>query len=179
MSNEVAKRGRKPITLDKQEFQEVVTNLENENVFPNRTQLWEALEATEWAKGRSPRPLTAQVAMMKAEELGIEIKTVKGKRGRSKGQGPTSTGRKKKVFSTEELRKGIPAEERAGLEKTINKAGGGSLKARIKLMCLDCCNWEKGEVAHCEIKSCPLWDVRPYKRKVAEEKSSRIALEVI
>jgi hypothetical protein len=79
----------------------------------------------------------------------------------------------------EELKKGIPVEERAGLEKTVAKAGGGSLKARVKLMCLDCCNWEKGEVAHCEIKTCPLWDVRPYKRTKMIEKVSVIDGETL
>jgi hypothetical protein len=78
-------RGRKPIVIDKAEFQNVITLLENSNQFANRTLLWQAVEASEWAKSRLPRPLTAQVAMMKADEFGLEIKTEKGKRGRSKG----------------------------------------------------------------------------------------------
>lgn len=163
-------RGRKPILLDKNEFQKLLTELEEKNIFPNRTHLWAAVEASEWAKGRSPRPLSAQVAMMKAEELGLEIKTVKGKRGREKGQKPPMMGgRKKKVFSLEKLLAGIPKEERPGLEKTIEKARTGSLKARVKLKCLDCCNWQKGEVAECQQDDCSLWDVRPYKRRIPLE----------
>lgn len=175
------KRGRKPITLDKQEFQGVVSALEAMNNFSNRTQLWQAVEDSQWAKTREPRPLTAQVAMMKAEELGLEIKTVKGKRGRSKGQGPVaSAGRRKKVFSLEVLTQGVPVEERAGLAKTLAKAASGSLKARVKLNCLNCVNYQKGEVASCEIKTCPMWDVRPYKRVAkVPEKETKIALEVL
>lgn len=162
-------RGRKPIEIDKAEFQAVVTELEGRKVFPNRTELWEAVADTAWANTRIPRPLTAQVALLKAEELGIEIKTVKGKKGKSKGCGPVSSGgRKKKVFSVDNLRKGIPLEERSSLEKTLNRAANGSLKARVKLMCMDCTNWQKKEVAICENTACPLHDVRPYKREKVE-----------
>lgn len=172
MQVEVAKRGRKPIEINPIEFQNVVTELESVNKFANRSQLWAALEASDWAKNITPRPLTAQVAMMKAEKLQLKIGTPKGQRGRVKGQKPPmNAGRKKKVFSIEKLIGAIPKEERPGLEKTVEKARNGSLKARIKLKCLDCCNWQKVEVAVCECDDCPLWDVRPYKKvKTVKEK---------
>lgn len=159
------KRGRKPIEINREEFQGVVSTLEQERVFATRTELWAAVEASQWALTRVPRPLTAQVALLKAEELGIEVKTEKGKRGKVKGCGPVSVGgRKKKVFSPVNIRRAIPVEMRASLEKAVQRAANGSLKARIKLMCLDCTNWQKKEVAVCENNACPLWDVRPYKR---------------
>lgn len=159
------KRGRKPIEINREEFQGVVTTLEQERVFATRTELWEAVQQTPWAKGRIPRPLTAQVALLKAEELGLEVKTAKGKRGKEKGCGPVSVaGRKKKVFSMKKVRESIPNRMKETLEKTVKRAENGSLKARTKLMCLNCSNWQKGEVAMCEIEECPLWDVRPYKR---------------
>lgn len=166
------KRGRKPIEIDKAEFQQVVSKLEQERAYPTRAALWADVEQTEWAKTRVPRPLTSQVALLKAEELGLEIKTEKGKRGRSKGCGPVSSGgKKKKVFSIQEVKNGIPVEEQKLLEKTLNRAANGSLKARVKLMCMDCTGWQKKEIAECEIKKCPLFDVRPYKRmKVVQEK---------
>jgi len=171
VSDEVAKRGRKPLILDKAEFQRTVTDLETEKGFSNRSTLWKAVEETAWAKSLLPRALTAQVAMMKAEEMQILINTPKGKRGRSKGEGPVvGGGRKKKTFSLPMLESGVPVEERAGLEKTLQKAANGSLKARIKLNCLNCTNWQKKEVSLCETRSCPLWDVRPYKNvKVVKE----------
>ncbi len=162
-------RGRKPIEIDKSEFQACVSELESQKTFSNRTELWAAVENSAWAKTRIPRPLTAQVALLKAEEFELEIKTVKGKKGKSKGCGPVSSGgRKKKVFSIENIRKGIPLEERSSLEKTLNRAANGSLKARVKLMCMDCTNWQKKEVAICENNQCPLHDVRPYKRDKVE-----------
>lgn len=164
MSDEVAKRGRKPIEINREEFQVVIRELEEKNVFPNRSALWAVLEHTEWARTRSPRPLTAQVAMMKAEEFGLEIKTEKGKRGRTKGEKPpASSGRRKKSFSLPMLESGVPVEEREKLAKTLEKAANGSLKARIKLNCLNCTNWQPVEVRMCEARNCPMWDVRPYK----------------
>lgn len=160
----VVKRGRKPIQINAAEFQNVLQELEKNNSFRNRTELWQAVERTDWAKGCTPRPLTAQVAMVKCEEMNLIVNTPKGKRGREKGERVPNAGRKKKVFSLPMLQSGVPADERAGLQKTLQRAAGGSLKARIKLLCLDCTNWQKVEVAECTIKTCPMWDVRPYKR---------------
>ena len=157
--------GRKKIEIDKIEFQKVVSALEQKETFSTRTILWEAVEASDWAKTRTPRPLTAQVALQKAEELQILIKTEKGKRGKSKGDTPAVVGKRtKRTFDISDIEKSIPIEERAKLAKTLEKAKTGGLKARVKLMCLDCTNWTKGEVSNCEITKCPLWDVRPYKK---------------
>ncbi len=46
----------------------------------------------------------------------------------------------------------------------IDQAEKGSLPAAIKLMCLDCCAWEKREVRDCVIHWCPLYPHRPYQR---------------
>lgn len=171
MTEVANKRGRKPLVLDKAEFQRAVTDLETSQTFPNRTLLWKSVEESAWAKALLPRPLTAQVALLKADEMQILIQTPKGKRGRSKGDGPVlGGGRKKKSFSLPMLESGVPVEERAGLEKTLQRAANGSLKARIKLNCLNCTNWQKKEVSLCETRNCPLWDVRPYKNvKIVKE----------
>jgi hypothetical protein len=44
------------------------------------------------------------------------------------------------------------------------KARTGNTRSLIALKCLDCCCWEKAEVAACPLTSCPLYPVRPYKR---------------
>ena len=44
------------------------------------------------------------------------------------------------------------------------KARKGSTRSLIALKCLDCCCWEKTEVAACPVTSCPLHPLRPYKR---------------
>lgn len=169
----MAGRGRKPIVIDQRELQAIVDTIEASGPCANRTELWKLVEETEWARNLS-RPLTAQVAMLKAKELGITMKTPLGLRGRVKGSGPINVGkggRKKKVFSPESraaLINGIPGDsldnQRAKLQKTIDKACSGSMKAAVKLKCLDCCGWEKMEVAQCQAKECSLYNFRPYKR---------------
>lgn len=43
--------------------------------------------------------------------------------------------------------------------------GESSMRERLKLKCLDCCNWERSEVAKCTIEHCALWAERPYQGK--------------
>ena len=160
-------RGRKPIVVNREELQMAIRALESMNTFTNRSQLWDAVEKSQWALGQ-PKPLSGQMAMLKAKEFNLEIKTPIGKRGREKGCGPIpGGGRRKRRFNEESivaLKNGIPAEERVKREKTINKAATGSLKAAVKLKCLDCTNWTPGEIATCQIQECSLWNYRPYKR---------------
>lgn len=181
----MATRGRKAIEVSEQQLTEAIRMVESaqtDGKFPNRSQLWIAVENTEWAKQCNPRPLTAQVAMNLAKEFGIEISTPVGKRGREKGQGPVRT-------SGPRTRKGIPAdivdelkkEFDKSMEKTVIKASKGSLKAAIKLKCLDCCGNVRKEVALCTVTGCSLFSFRPYKHKesLTKEGRNRISLGVI
>lgn len=36
-------------------------------------------------------------------------------------------------------------------------------KPVIKIKCLECSCWQREEIKNCTVKSCPLWQVRPYK----------------
>lgn len=177
MAEATVARGRKAIELSADEFQLAVTTLENtqpDGKFANRSQLWQVLESTEWAKSRQPRPLTAQVAMIKAKTFGTLIQTPVGQRGRQKGQGPVNVvSRKRKPMADAiltDLRLGIPVSEdgkniREKYEPVAKRAASGSLKAAIKLKCLDCCAWKQKEVALCTVTDCSLWNFRPYKNK--------------
>jgi hypothetical protein len=44
------------------------------------------------------------------------------------------------------------------------KAREGNTRSMIALKCLDCSGWDKGEVAACPVKTCPLHPLRPYRR---------------
>jgi len=39
------------------------------------------------------------------------------------------------------------------------------VKERVKLKCLDCCCWEKVQIAECDITHCALHVIRPYQKK--------------
>ena len=41
--------------------------------------------------------------------------------------------------------------------------GKASPKQAIKMFCLECVGWSRGEVARCPAKCCPLYALRPFK----------------
>lgn len=77
-------KGRVKLVIDKDEFQQLVDKLESERTFEKIGDLWKAVEETDWAKGLSPRPLTAGVAYQRAIELEITTKVKSGGKGRQK-----------------------------------------------------------------------------------------------
>lgn len=186
-------RGRKPIEVTAEQLQEQIITLEKaqpDGKYPNRSALWLALEATEWAKGRSPRPLTAQVAMNIAKSGNLTFVTPVGKCGREKGQGPVNVGPRKPRKVNNEYLNSMLASFPEDYHKVVKKAAGGSLKAVIKLKCLDCCGCEKGaanthsakkEVSLCVATDCANWGFRPYKHKesLTVEGRKRISLGLL
>ena len=164
----MATRGRKKIEVSATELQAAITELESkqpDGKFPNRSQLWQALEQTEWAKSRNPRPLTGQVAYMLTKDGSFTIATPVGQRGKLPGSGPVpKADRKPKVISLsviQEVKKRVPPK----WHPVVDRAFKGSTKAKIKLGCLDCTNYLPNEVRHCELKGCIWWTVRPFKGK--------------
>jgi hypothetical protein len=164
------KRGRQAIEVTPAELQEQINKLESNtpdgNHFPNRSALWSALEATEWAKTRRPRPLSGQVAMVLANKFKLTIKTPLGKRGG--GSVPINTGSKtRRVISLDVLtpvKKVVPQK----YQKLVNSMAKGSKKAAIKLVCLQCSNWQPNEVRHCPVTNCVTYPIRPFQGKPKE-----------
>jgi len=163
-------RGRKKLEIDRDVFQRVVSKLEENQTFPNTSALWKAVEGTDWAMQQSPRPLTAQVAYMRARELGIVTKTLPGKRGgtmteerianmRSARSGRKPRAEKMRVFAPtfKEMRATYPT----NLSATIDRAEKGSLRAAITLKCLECCAFQRVEVRNCACPGCSLYPHRP------------------
>lgn len=157
---------RTKLEIDKVEFQKIVTDLEASQIFNNTSALWKAVEASEWAKGLKPRALTAAVAYVRAKELGIVIKTQPGKRGL-----PSSGARVPRSKKMQEFAASF-ADMRTTTPKVylplIDRAEKGSLRACIKLKCLECSSWQPSEVRHCSIIGCSLYPVRPFQGKKAE-----------
>ena len=154
------------LLIDKAEFQLVVNNLEKETNFTKLSELWKAIEDSSWAKSRIPRPLTAAVAMVRAKEMQINTKTKPGKRGNAalgtlSNKGTRTTRANKLVaFATsfDAMRRSFPSLSLP----VIQKAQNGSIKAAVKLKCYDCSGFQKAEIKHCTVSSCPLYPIRPY-----------------
>ena len=58
--------------------------------------------------------------------------------------------------------------------KSYDKALKGSLRAGINSKCLDCTNWQKEEIKHCQVLACPLFNVRPYNPAKKARKSAQL-----
>lgn len=54
---------------------------------------------------------------------------------------------------------------------------GKSKKAIINAKCLDCCCFNREEVANCTVISCPLWKVRPYQSKLVKRTRKTAAVQ--
>lgn len=54
----------------------------------------------------------------------------------------------------------IPQIYQANYKKAID---GKSKAAAVKAKCLDCCCWQRTEIADCLVDTCPLWPYRPYR----------------
>lgn len=170
---------RTKLEIDKVEFQKVVDDLEANNTFENPSILWKAVEESVWAKGLLPRPLTAGVAYARAKELGIIVKAKPGKRGgglKDAVRGPRtpcSAKMAKHKDSFDAMKKEVPKSFIKLVDRLEKK---GSVKAAIKLKCLECSSWKPSEIKHCPCLGCGLYPVRPYQGK-GNDKAEELELE--
>lgn len=167
--------GRIKLQISKEDLLKQINNVETEREFRNRNELAEYIANTDWGKNFKPKPITASVVILRIEEfnLGSVIKTPKGKRGRQSGialsaeqKAAMQAGRQQKSISKDfidRLKKNTPVT----FHNVINRIQSGSIKAAIKLHCLQCSGYERNEVKHCQCLTCPLYAIRPYQIKDA------------
>lgn len=159
-------RGRKPFVIDKDELQTVITAIEEgENPPDNRTRLWAAVASTSWALRQGKNGLSPQMAMLKAKDFGLQIKTPVGQRGRSKGTGPVpNSGKRKRKRFLPEAEPLVKKKFSQLGEKVVERLCDGKISAAVKAMCWDCSGGSKAEVARCACETCPLWPHRPWRK---------------
>ena len=61
---------------------------------------------------------------------------------------------------------GVPPKHRKLYLKVMR--GEASPRQCIKVMCLECVNWQRSDVAHCTAPACPLYHLRPFKAPVED-----------
>jgi hypothetical protein len=102
----------------------------------------------------------------------LEIETPKGKKGGfAEGKRGKRGSRADKFAKSEvaqaaiaQARKDIPSFARKRHLPVVDELAAGSMKAAVKLKCLDCCNFNTAEIKHCESDGCGLWLFRPYQK---------------
>lgn len=160
--------GRASLVIDEKALKEEIHKAESSNTFENQARLFEYICRTPWAAtikdtlGR-PRTLSPANVYQRVIEFNIPLKTSKGK----KGGGVRGAVRKARGESSNktDLLKTVPEK----FHPLVKKAANGSLIAKVKLKCLDCCCWQRSEVLTCKDKDCPLWDAFKRKEGKADE----------
>lgn len=157
---------RPTILIDKTALESIINDAESKNTFPNISALCEHVCSTEWAKGLKnsagkPAVLQPQVVRNRIDEFKLSIKTVKGKKG-NPGLSGVKRDRKPRAerFSTNELvtksLNTIRTNTPHGFKKVVDRISAGSLKAAVRLKCLDCVNYQQAEIGTEACLSCPL-----------------------
>lgn len=162
--------GRRTIPVDKKLLEKSIKKCESSQKFSSQSKLWDAV-AEDYNKNQEVEQINAGVVRLRALTWEIPIQTPQGRKGTTKQNNisPVSsadrTTRKEKfaaspaaIRSINAMRKDIPSAYRSVVEKIAE----GSMKAAVKLKCLDCCNYDKVEIRECEAYSCPLWLFKPY-----------------
>ena len=158
--------GRPKTVVSKDVLLNILHDIEKNGPLANRSLLWQAFDSHIDAIFHG---ITGSIARSRMEQWRIEPLTPKGRRGRQKGvviNTGKRTSRKQKFESSpkamkafQNLRKNTDKEHLVIVDAIQN----GSLKAAVKLHCIQCSGGSKSEVKQCGITSCPLWNFRPYK----------------
>jgi hypothetical protein len=171
-------RGRPKLIIDAMELQAAINRVEANGPLKSLGELWATVCQDQWATNLAPRPLTAQVCMMRVKELNangknvIKYKTVAGKKG---GDGSFG-GKRGVVKGSKRKNRGMTQEqvdafmrwvpERANkplLHKHIEKAMAGSVKSLLWLHFMEENGFSPTNIRKDTRIGDPLYNLRPYK----------------
>jgi len=163
--------GRKSVNLDQKLIQKIVTELESKQDYKNRSALYSDV-VIELVKNHGLETFSASVLNQRINSwTDFVIKTPKGVKGGHLQSGTDAlkewreSGRetkKKVVGDAKPLITHFTTERQGKYLKLAKSIKRGSLKAAVKLKCLDCANFQKEEIKHCQCFDCPLFPVRPF-----------------
>ena len=128
------------------------------------------LANTEWARS-FPKPLSKGVIYLRIKEFDIPVTTAKAEPYLSRVKNNalfSNTGEPqeaKERFNPDDVKacgRAMAGYFDAGHHPMVRKAVKGSMKAAIRLKCLDCCADNKAEIKNCNVTTCPLWLYRPF-----------------
>jgi hypothetical protein len=165
---------KKSILVDRQKLEAALNMAENNGPLSNLSELWS--KATEIYNRTAEQPITHSVVALRVKEWNVVVKTQPGRKGRAmsdeqkaamqaaRGQRRPRSEKMKEFKTFDLLRQemNLEADKRRFLP-VLEAAEKGSMKAAIKLNCLECSNWLTTEVKHCPVEKCAFYPHRPYK----------------
>lgn len=152
-------RGRKPKQISEADLVAAVQAVESGGPLENRNILWSKVSEYLYTKGTS---VSTTFVYQKIKQLGINVLTPLGKRGREGGNPAIASlrGASTKTFDTKISKKcinGMKSVFDHKYHKKIDKIKRRSFKSAVYLKCLDCCGHEASEIRRCTLYSCPLF----------------------
>lgn len=179
--------GRPAIPFEKSKLQLAIDTCESTGHYTQRQALWQDV-ASAYAKAVGIESVSPVWVYLRVEENNLNVKTPKGKKGRQPGQVLSQLQGGKRVTRGEKfaknetamqffdrLEKIIKKEQKGRFLPVLERAKNGSVKALVKLKCLDCANWQTTEVKNCQCLDCPLLIIRPYQKSISEENEVEVA----
>lgn len=142
------------------EVQSIIDKLEANTTFATRNDLWQSV-ADEYNKIKCSDYTVATIRSQTYKNVTLKTKSAKPFLSNSENKVPRKTIDKTSIVALENYVKHRDPTNRYA--RTVKAVKSGSLKNAIKLMCLDCTNFDTKEIKECEIKSCALWNFRPFK----------------
>lgn len=161
--------GRKAIAIEKVDLDAALKLAESTKTWPNHNQLFKHL-----AEQFGCAPIIIRNRIL---DFGLTMKTEKGKKGRTAGDGAGFLGPRKRKGKANDYKIALNMVfAQDGMSKRVDSASKGSLKSAVALKCYDCAGFSKREVGLCTIVSCPLWAYRPWvnKQSLTEEGRKQI-----
>lgn len=162
------------IPIDIERFKKEIELAEASQTFPNQTALFEYIAGTQWGKTAYKKPLTAAVLYLRYKQEALIIKTPKGKRGRASGTVVNRTARKDKLAANPKFKENIKLLKRDNPTaiKTIDRLAGGSLKAAIRVNCLNCSGGDKKLAQTCAVINCAMYLFNPFLKCSQEDENN-------
>ena len=166
---------RRSISVNRQLLVSSISEAEKDGPLANRITL--ANKVAEIYNSKTiAETVTHSVVTLRIKEWNLTVKTPVGKRGRAAGIALTDEqkaamkngrqgGRAAKFAKNEDIQNSFESMYQrfdSAYKPLIDRAKNGSLKAAVKLQCLDCSNFQSNEIKNCACNHCPLYPFRPY-----------------
>lgn len=163
----MGKRGKPSVNVNRALLENTIQALEAAQTFENRSKLFDAVAAA--YNKASAVQVTPPLIYLRVKAWDIQLKTPKGKPGRVGGNPTIGTAprvsREVKFSKNESIQESFTELKKVTkpkYHKLVKRAAAGSLKAAIKLKCLDCSCGDTKDIKCCPVVSCSLWAFRPF-----------------
>lgn len=174
----------KAAAVDKNVLQECIIEVEERGLPRTWSELFSKV-AAEYNKKTQQNVSGATLQALAIKEK-LEIETPKGKKGGFADGKRGKRGSRAEKFAKSETAQAAIAQARKDIPKfakrhlpVVDDLAAGSMKAAIKLKCLECCNYNTAEIRECESDGCGLWLFRPYKKGDAVEAGDVLEIDQV